>query len=74
MKDLGTVMRTLGQTPSQNEIMRIMEKQDTDRNGIIDFAEFLKIMRDNWKEPATQRDLIEAFKLIDNDGNGTISV
>ena len=23
MKDLGTVMRTLGQTPSQNEIMRI---------------------------------------------------
>ena len=41
MKDLGTVMRTLGQTPSQNEVMRIMEKQDTDRNGILEFGEFL---------------------------------
>ena len=41
MKDLGTVMRTLGQAPSQSEVMRIMEKTDTDRNGIIEFGEFL---------------------------------
>ena len=53
--------------------MRIMEKQDTDSNGVIDFGEFLKIMKENWKEPATQRDLIEAFKLVDADNSGTIT-
>ena len=31
-------------------------------------------MKDNWKEPATQRELVDAFKLVDTDNSGTITV
>ena len=47
--ELGCVMRSLGQTPSQSEIGRILEEYDSDKSGSIEFSEFLNIMKSHWK-------------------------
>ena len=36
-KELGTVMRSLGQTPSESELQDMINEVDADNNGTIDF-------------------------------------
>lgn len=43
-KELGTVMRSLGQNPSESELQDMINEVDADNNGTIDFpgtSEFL---------------------------------
>ncbi len=72
-KELGTVMRSLGQNPTQEEIGKMIEEVDKDASGTIDFKEFLNLMARKMKETDTEDDLIDAFKVFDRDGNGVIS-
>lgn len=37
-KELGTVMRSLGQKPSDSELREIIKEVDNDNNGSIDFS------------------------------------
>ena len=43
-KELGTVMRSLGQNPTEAELQDIINEVDADQNGTIDFPEFLNLM------------------------------
>ncbi|KAM1355245.1 hypothetical protein ACFX13_030242 [Malus domestica] len=43
-KELGTVMRSLGQNPTEAELQDIISEVDADQNGTIDFSEFLNLM------------------------------
>lgn len=72
-KELGTVMRSLGQNPTENELQDMITEVDADGNGTIDFAEFLKLMSKKLKDTDTEEELREAFKVFDKDGNGFIS-
>jgi calmodulin len=72
-KELGTVMRSLGQNPSDEDLQEMIEEVDEDKNGTIDFREFLGLMAKKMKETDTEEELIEAFKVFDRDGNGKIS-
>ncbi len=36
-KELGTVMRSLGQNPSESELQDMINEVDSDNNGTIDF-------------------------------------
>jgi calmodulin len=36
-KELGTVMRSLGQNPSESELQDMINEVDADNNGTIDF-------------------------------------
>lgn len=72
-KELGTVMRSLGQNPSEEELKNMIEDVDADGSGTIDFKEFLGLMARKMKETDTEEELIEAFKVFDKDGNGLIS-
>lgn len=43
-KELGTIMRSLGQNPSEAELRDMISEVDADQNGTIDFLEFLNLM------------------------------
>jgi hypothetical protein len=40
-KELGTVMRSLGQNPSESELQDMINEVDADNNGTIDFPGML---------------------------------
>ena len=72
-KELGTVMRGLGQNPTEEELKQMIREVDLDGNGTIDFKEFLCLMVKKMKDTDTEEELLEAFKVFDRDGNGKIS-
>lgn len=72
-KELGTVLRSLGQNPTESELRDMINEVDADGNGTIDFAEFLALMAKKMKDSDAEEELIEAFKVFDRDGNGLIS-
>ena len=51
-KKLGTVMRSLGQNPTKVELQDMISDSeiDADRNGMIDFPEFLTMMASKMKD------------------------
>jgi len=73
-KELGTVMRSLGQNPSEAELQDMINEVDSDRNGSIDFIEFLTMMARKMKDTDSEEEILEAFKVFDRDGNGFITV
>merc|ERR1712224_329284 len=72
-KELGTVMRSLGQNPTEAELQDMVNEVDADGNGSIDFPEFLSLQARKMKDTDTEEEIIEAFKVFDRDGNGLIS-
>merc|ERR1711976_83056 len=72
-KELGTVMRSLGQNPTEAELQDMINEVDADGNGDIDFPEFLTMMARKMKETDSEDEIKEAFKVFDKDGNGFIS-
>ena len=62
-KELGTVMRSLGQNPTEAELQDMINEVDADGNGTIDFPEFLSLMARKMKDTDTEEELIEAFKV-----------
>ncbi|XP_066242052.1 troponin C, skeletal muscle isoform X2 [Saccopteryx leptura] len=68
VKELGTVMRMLGQTPTKEELDAIIEEVDEDGSGTIDFEEFLVMMVRQMKEDAkgkSEEELAECFRIFD---------
>ncbi|KAG5357677.1 Calmodulin [Yarrowia sp. C11] len=72
-KELGTVMRSLGQNPSESELADMINEVDANNDGTIDFAEFLTMMARKMKDTDSEEEIREAFKVFDRDNNGFIS-
>ena len=49
-KELGTVMRSLGQNPTEAELQDMINEVDANGNGTIDFPEFLTMMARQMKD------------------------
>ncbi|XP_062314182.1 troponin C, skeletal muscle [Osmerus eperlanus] len=74
-KELGQVMRMLGQNPSREELDAIILEVDEDASGTIDFEEFLVMMVQQLKEDQagkTEEELSEIFRVFDKNGDGFI--
>ncbi|KAJ1285876.1 hypothetical protein BS78_03G311900 [Paspalum vaginatum] len=72
-KELGTVMRSLGQNPTEAELQDMIAEVDADGNGTIDLQEFLGLMARRMKDTDSEEELKEAFRVFDKDQNGAIS-
>ncbi|XP_068156480.1 calmodulin-related protein 97A [Drosophila tropicalis] len=72
-RELGTLMRSLGQNPTEAELQDLVNEVDIDGNGEIDFSEFCSMMAKQMRETDTEEEMREAFKIFDKDGDGFIS-
>jgi len=72
-KELGEMMRSLGQSPTEAELRDMINEVDEDGNGTIEFNEFRAMMERKTRDADPEDELREAFKLFDKDGSGTIS-
>ncbi len=57
----------------ENEIENIFNSIDTDKNGIIDYTEFLSASINGNNEIISKKTLKDTFKLLDKDNSGKIS-
>ena len=72
-EELGSVMRSIGQIPTEQKLQEMINEVDADGNGTIDFSEFLSMMARKMKDIESEDEIKEAFRMFDKDGNGFIS-
>nr|AHA51357.1 EF-hand_1 domain-containing protein [Euplokamis dunlapae] len=72
VSELGTVMRSLGQNPTDHELSEMIREADDDNNGSVDFDEFLLLMSRKMTQLDVDQELLEAFSVFDKDGSGFI--
>jgi len=72
-KELGTVMRALGLNPTDDELTQMVKEVDIDGNGEVDFEEFCTMMVRRMEDTDGDEEILEAFQVIDRDGDGFIT-
>lgn len=72
--ELATVLRALGQNPTEAEIHEMLNEADIDMNGNIEFPEFVSMMAKKIKDIDVEEELIEAFRVLDKEGNGMVAL
>merc|ERR1711862_280668 len=70
-KELGKILRYIGQNPTEAEVQEMVEDADKDGTGTLDIIEFLQMMREKVKEQNKEDEIKEAFTVFDVDGNVT---
>lgn len=74
--ELGSLLRSLGLTPSPDQLDSLIQKADTNSNGLVEFSEFVALVAPELlpaKSPYTDDQLKQLFKMFDRDGNGYIT-
>ena len=56
-KELLGVMRSMGQNPTEDELLNLVMEVDIDGNGTIEFEEFLNMMKKKANETDEEADL-----------------
>jgi calmodulin len=72
-KELGTVMGSLGQSPTEAELKKMVEEVDADGSGSIEFEEFLGLLARKLRDTGAEDDIRDAFRVFDKDQNGFIT-
>ena len=71
--ELGQVLASLGQIPTEEEIKRMIAEVDGDMNGTIEFTEFLQMMKSKMSKKENEEEIQEAFNAFDVNKNGIIN-
>ncbi|CAG9774066.1 unnamed protein product [Ceutorhynchus assimilis] len=72
-----TILTTLGHTYDDKELEKMLEDEDPEGNGSVNFDSFCRVAShflENEDEEALQKELKEAFRLYDKEGNGYIPI
>ncbi|TFK37103.1 putative calmodulin [Crucibulum laeve] len=72
-EELGIVMRSLGQNPTEAELQDMLNEVDANNDGTIDFEEFLEMMGRTFADADGEEELRQAFLVFDRDKSGKIS-
>lgn len=70
--ELGILMRSLGGNPTQAQLKEIVAKENL--TAPFDFPRFLDLMKKHMKSEPFDRQLRDAFKVLDKDSTGFVSV
>jgi calmodulin len=74
ISEIGNLLASLGRTPKQEEINKLVAECDKDSNGTIDLEEFMSYMNKFYAVPQdTVSAVVDAFQFFDQDGNGYIT-
>ena len=73
VKELGNVMRTLNVDFTEQELNEMIQEADANKNGSLEFEEFVHLMNKRNKETDKEEEVINAFRVFDKDGDGVIS-
>uniref|UniRef100_A0A8C1LFJ4 Troponin C, slow skeletal and cardiac muscles n=2 Tax=Cyprinus carpio TaxID=7962 RepID=A0A8C1LFJ4_CYPCA len=76
-KELGKVMRMLGQNPTPEELQEMIDEVDEDGSGTVDFEEFLVMMVRCMKDDSkgkSEEELAELFRMFDKNADGYIDL
>jgi calcium-binding protein CML len=72
--EIKSFMIALGRETSDEEVQKLMEKVDLDKNGFITIDEFIEYMDETYVISKDQvNELIDAFRIFDVDNSGNIS-
>ncbi|XP_050221356.1 probable calcium-binding protein CML18 [Mercurialis annua] len=74
--ELGSLLRSLGLKPSEDQLEAMIQKADKNSNGLIEFSEFIAVVEPDLvqtKSPYTEDQLKKIFNMFDRDGNGYIT-
>ena len=71
--ELKKIMDSLGKKLTTAEVHTMMLHVDTNKNGTIDFQEFLQLMERKTTAGDKESELRDAFNLFDKNGDGFIS-
>jgi calmodulin len=71
-KELGTVMRSLGQNPTETELANALVSLGNG-DGKIGFTDFMRVMSNQMADKTSEKKYIESFAIFDEMKNGTIS-
>uniref|UniRef100_A0A2P2I0F6 Troponin-C isoform 6 n=2 Tax=Hirondellea gigas TaxID=1518452 RepID=A0A2P2I0F6_9CRUS len=72
-----TILNTLGTNYDADELEGLLDQQDPDGHGTLGFDAFVKVVGhflEDQDEEAMMKELKEAFRLYDTEGNGYIPV
>lgn len=72
-KELGDVLRALGQNPSEKELQDMISEVDVDGNGTVEFAEFVILMTNKIREMKKEDEIEEAFNVLDKEKDDVIT-
>ncbi|XWS69384.1 hypothetical protein CRYUN_Cryun04dG0174600 [Craigia yunnanensis] len=71
--ELGSIMGSVGQRPSEQELQKMIKELDADGDGFINFKEFVELNTKGVDSDEVLENLKDAFSVYDIDGNGSIS-
>ena len=71
-QELSTVMRSLGQNPTDAEVQDMINEVDVDGSGAMEFPEFCVMMVKKMAETDTENEVREAYRVFDKDWDGFI--
>lgn len=72
MDELGTLLRALGQNPTEEDLEDYKRNIDPEGNGVLDFASFKHIMIQRFRRDDKEADVIERFQAFDPSKTGLI--
>lgn len=72
VKDLITVMRCLGTSPTYSEVERHLQVHKIDKKGEVDFSTFLTMMHRQIQQEDPKAEILEAMRMTDKQNKGYI--
>ncbi|XVE74644.1 hypothetical protein DITRI_Ditri12bG0033800 [Diplodiscus trichospermus] len=71
--ELGSILGSVGQQPSEEELQKMIKEFDADGDGFINFKEFVELNTRGVDSDEALENLRDAFSVYDIDGNGSIT-